>query len=80
MVGLTTRNEASGEQAGSDVRQQLGQRKRAGQKKWQKLGDWGFCFSIFAPNFLYAQAMKFNSIYRRWKRVILSSPGKIFYH
>jgi hypothetical protein len=24
--------------------------------------------------------MKFNSIYRRWKRVILSSPGKIFYH
>jgi len=51
MVGLTTRNEASGEQAGSDVRQQLGQRKESGTKKMAETGGLGLLFFNFCTQF-----------------------------
>jgi hypothetical protein len=34
--------------------------------------------AYFGPAFLLPQAMKFTSIYRRWKREILSTQGKNF--
>jgi hypothetical protein len=35
-------------------------------------------FVIFGPDVLLHQAMKSTSIYRRWKRAILSTQGKNF--
>jgi hypothetical protein len=32
--------------------------------------------AYFGPNFLLPQAMKSTSIYRRWKKEILSTQGK----
>jgi hypothetical protein len=36
-----------------------------------------FFFSLFAPEFLHAQAMKSISIYRGWRREVLSLMVKI---
>jgi len=38
----------------------------------------GWFFTIFGPDFLLPQAMKSTSIYKWWKRVILSTQGKNF--
>jgi hypothetical protein len=43
---------------------------------WVPGNGWFFFFVDFGPHFLHAQAMKSTSIYRRWKRVILSTQGK----
>jgi hypothetical protein len=52
--------------------------EREGEKKLQKRGAGGWFLADFEPDFLLPRAMKSTSIYRRWKRAILSSPGKKF--
>jgi hypothetical protein len=52
--------------------------EREGGKKTAETGQKGWFFANFGPHFLVPQAMKSTSIYRGWKRAILSSPGKIF--
>jgi len=45
---------------------------------WEPGNDW--FFADFRLHFLYAQAMKSTFIYRRWKRVILSTQEKNYSH
>jgi len=44
----------------------------------KKLGRRLVFYFIFGPNFLLPHAMKSTSIYRRWKRAILSTQEKNF--
>ena len=48
------------------------------RKKTTETGQKGWFLADFGPDFLLPQAMKSTCIYRRWKRAILSSPGKNF--
>jgi len=52
-------------------------RERDGRKRKKQWSEAGF-LAEFGPNFFPAQTMKSTSIYRGWKRVILSSQGKPF--
>jgi hypothetical protein len=53
-----------------------GERERRQKKKKNRGGGW--FFFDFGPNFLLPQAIKSTSIYRRWKRAILSTMEKNF--
>jgi hypothetical protein len=48
-----------------------------GREKVAKTEEASF-FAVYEPKFLLSQAIKSNSIYRSWKRVILSSLRKHF--
>ena len=66
---------------GGTVARIVGVEGAAEKEKAEKDGNKGerlVFFVNFALNFLLPQAMKSTSIYRRWKRAILSSRGKTF--
>jgi hypothetical protein len=73
VVGLATCGGAGGGSAWW-----LEPRGERGREKNYRTGQKGWFLADFGPHFLLHQAMKSTSIYRRWKRAILSSPGKIF--
>jgi hypothetical protein len=52
-----------------------GKAERECKEKLQKRGQKGWFMADFGPNFLLAQVINEASIYRRWKRVISSTPG-----
>jgi hypothetical protein len=52
---------------GSEEREREGNCRNGGSTSW--------FFAEFAPDFILSQAINGDSIYRRWKRVISSSPG-----
>jgi hypothetical protein len=48
--------------------------KADGKRRKMETGGAGF-FVIFGPHFLLSEVINGASIYRRWKRVISSTPG-----
>jgi len=56
----------------------LERRREREIKNCKNGGQRGWFLADFEPNFLLPQAMKSTSIYRRWKRAILSSLEKNF--
>jgi len=66
---------ADGVEAGGGSGWWLERREERGREKLQKQGNGGWFFVNFGLDFLLPQAMRSTSIYRSWKRAILSSQG-----
>jgi hypothetical protein len=57
-----------------------GERKTEKQRESGRNREEADFLAYFGPDFLLFQAIKPASLYRRWKRVISSTPGKNFSH
>jgi len=66
---------ADGGEAGGGSGWWLERRGERGREKLQKRVSGGWFFFNFGLDFLLPEAINGASIYRRWKRVISSSPG-----
>jgi hypothetical protein len=53
-----------------------GERGRGKRENYRNKGKWLVFLADFGPDFLLSQAIKSTSIYRQWKRAILSTMEK----
>ena len=67
-----------GGEAGGGSGWWLEQRRKRRREKTTETRQKGWFLADFGPDFLLSQAIKPASIYRRWKRAILSTLGEIF--